>query len=129
MIQTNRVSEKSFGITFCILFFIISLYFYIYYNKIYYLLIILSLIFLFFSFFLEKVLIVPNLLWFKLGHLLSRMFSPILYLIVFYFLIFPISLIIKLFSVIKKKNNNNVSNWVLCEKDKDNVKFDFTKQF
>jgi len=128
MIQTNRASEKSFGITFCILFIIIFAYFYIYYNKIYYLLIILSLIFLFFSFFFKKVLIVPNLLWFKLGYLLSRIFSPILYSIVFYFLIFPISLLIKLFSI-RKKKNNNVSNWILCEKDKGTVKVDFTRQF
>jgi len=128
MIQTNRASEKSFGITFCILFVVIFSYFYIYHNKIYYLLIILSFIFLFFSFFFKKILIVPNLLWFKLGYLLSRIFSPILYSIVFYFLIFPISLLIKLFSI-RKKKNNNVSNWILCEKDKDTVKVDFTRQF
>jgi len=128
MIQTNRASEKSFGITFCILFIIIFAYFYIYYSKIYYLLIIISFIFLFFSFFFKKVLIVPNLLWFKLGYLLSRIFSPILYSIVFYFLIFPISLLIKLFSI-RKKKNNNVSNWVLCEKDKSTLKVDFTRQF
>ena len=127
MIETKRASEKSFGITFCILFIIIFAYFYIYYGQIYYLLIILSFIFLFFSFFFKKILILPNYLWFKLGYFLSRIFSPILYSIVFYFLIFPISLLIKLFSF--KKNKYNDSNWVVYEQDEETTKVNFTKQF
>jgi hypothetical protein len=127
MINGSRPSEKSFGITFGVLFIIAFVYFFIVYNKINYLLILISFIFIFFSFFFKKIFIVPNLLWFKFGQFLNKIISPILYLIVFYFLIFPISLFIKLSSI--RKKNKKISNWVLHAKNKDIIKVDFNKQF
>ena len=117
-----KPSEKSFGITFSFLFFILFIYFYISYKKIYYFFFIFIIIFFIFSFFFKKIFIIPNLLWFKFGILLSKIFSPILYSVVFYFLIFPISLLMKIFFM--KKSKKQSSNWI-----KSNVGIDFKKQF
>ena len=46
-----------------------------------------------------------SFLWFNLGVILSRIVSPIILIILFYFLITPISLILKIFRIESRKKN------------------------
>ena len=85
--KIERSSEKNFGITFSIIFFIIFLYLYFSdFSKtnIYaYVFLIISLSFLIFSFFYKNIFFYPNLYWYKFGMLLSLIISPIIMFAVF----------------------------------------------
>lgn len=101
-------SEKNFGITFSIFFFLVFIFFLIKGNLLPYLLFI-SLFFLFFSFYFSKFLKYPNLLWFKLGRILSKLINPIIMFILYFMIITPYGLLVKIFKK-EKKNWHKYSN-------------------
>ena len=89
-------SNKSFGIVFFIFFLIISLYPLIDGGalRIWYLTI--SLVFLILGLLNSKILTPLNKLWFKFGILLGKVVSPVVMGIVFFAVVTPISLIMKI---------------------------------
>lgn len=99
--KIERSSEKNFGITFSIIFFLVFLYLFhletLEYKKYSYLFLSLNLIFLFISFTYNKIFFYPNLYWFRFGMLLSSIISPIVMFIVFCIAFILFGLIIKLF--------------------------------
>ena len=114
-------SNKSFGIVFFIFFVLVSLYPLIYEKNINFYFLIVAFIFLFLGV-VNSVLLTPlNLIWFKLGILLSKFFSPIIMSIIFFLVVTPISIIARIFKkdfliLDKTKNNNKNSYWVNKEK-------------
>lgn len=91
-------SNKKFGIFFSILFLVIAAYFN-YKNNAHHIPIIalgLSLIFLIVALTIPKALIMPNLLWYKLGITLGKIVNPIVLGFIFFLLITPIALITKI---------------------------------
>ncbi len=114
--NTKVPSERSFGITFAIVFFIIFIYFIFFHNeKFYYSFLILSVIFLFLSFYQSFLLRLPNRLWFLIGINLGKIVSPIILFIIFFGLITPISLITRIFKrdlINQKINKNKKSYWI-----------------
>ena len=123
-------SNKSFGIVFFIFFVLVSLYPLIYEKNINFYFLIVALIFLFLGV-VNSVLLTPlNLIWFKLGILLSKFFSPIIMSIIFFLVVTPISIIARIFKkdfliLDKTKNSNKNSYWTNKEQYKTTMKNQF----
>ena len=107
-------SNKSFGIVFFIVFFIISFYPLIYNENIRLWSLIISLIFLVLGLFNSKILTPLNIIWFRFGILLGKIFSPIIMGIIFFCVVTPIGLILRIFGkdVLDLKFTNKKSYWV-----------------
>ena len=89
-------SNKSFGIVLFIVFFLISLYPLTNQENIRVWSLIISLIFLILGLLNSKILNPLNKLWFKFGMILGRIISPIIMSIIFFLVVTPIALIMKL---------------------------------
>ncbi len=95
-IDTNKTSNKNFGLTFFIFFLILSLYPLIYAKNINYIFLLISIIFLTLSFLKPKILNPLNKIWFKFGILLAKIVSPLVMLFIFFVVVTPIGLIMKI---------------------------------
>tara|TARA_B100000989_G_C19422802_1_gene419429 strand:- start:465 stop:851 length:387 start_codon:yes stop_codon:yes gene_type:complete len=93
--NSNIPSEKKFGLFFGIIFLLVFLYFGFTNNKFYSFLIVISFIFIFCAFFYNRILILPNKLWFKFGLLLNKIVSPIVMGFIFFLFFLPTGLIMK----------------------------------
>jgi hypothetical protein len=107
-------SNKSFGIVFFIFFLIVSIYPLIDGGVLRVWSLAISIIFLILGLLNSKVLTPLNKLWFKLGILLGTIVSPIVMGIVFFIVVTPISLIMKILGkdILNLKKNKNQSYWV-----------------
>jgi len=107
-------SNKSFGIVFFIFF--IAVAFYPLVNNEEYRLwaLIISLVFLILGLINSSVLTPLNLLWFKFGMLLGRVVSPIIMALVFFVVVTPTGLIMRLFQkdLLKLKKKDKKSYWI-----------------
>ena len=111
-------SNKTFGYFFSLVFLISSVYFFFQNNKLYIFFFSLCCVFAIVSFTFPKLLSPLNLLWMKFGILLGKIINPIIFGIVFFFMITPIGLIRKLIGVDElkiKENHNQISFWVKRE--------------
>ena len=107
-------SNRSFGIVFFIVFLLIGLYPIINSEGIRVWSVILSLIFLVLGLLNSKVLIPLNKIWFKFGILLGKIISPIIMGIIFFFVVTPIGLIMRILGkdLLNLKYNNNKTYWI-----------------
>ena len=90
-------SNRSFGIVFFIVFLIIAIYPLINNADLRIWSLIISIIFLILGLINSKFLTPLNKLWFKFGLLLGRLISPIIMGIIFFFVVTPIGLILRIF--------------------------------
>lgn len=107
-------SNKSFGIVFFI-FFIAVAFYPLLINEEYRLwALIISLVFLILGLVNSSILTPLNLLWFKFGILLGRIVSPIVMAFVFFIVVTPTGLIMKLLQkdLLKLKKTNKKSYWI-----------------
>ena len=120
-------SNKSFGIVFCIFFLIVSLYPLINGESIRLWSIILSGIFLILGLLNSRVLTPLNILWFKFGILLGRFISPIVMGLVFFLVVTPTGILMRLFKkdLLKLKKNNSNTYWINKEESKSDMKNQF----
>ena len=93
----KRSSEKSFGILFFIVFAIIGLYPLLSFNFVRVWALAIALIFLFLGLTKPSVLKPLNTGWIKLGEILGKIIAPIVMLLVFFIVITPIGLMLRLF--------------------------------
>ena len=93
----KRSSEKSFGILFFIVFAIIGLYPLLSFNFVRIWALVIALIFLFLGLAKPSVLKPLNTGWIKLGEILGKIIAPIVMLLVFFIVITPIGLMLRLF--------------------------------
>ncbi len=107
-------SNRSFGIVFCIVFFLIALYPLTYSEEIRLWSLIISLLFLFLGLINSKILNPLNRLWFKFGIFLGKVISPIIMGIIFFFVVTPIGLIMRIFGkdVLNLKFSKNKTYWI-----------------
>ena len=104
-------SNKSFGYSFTLIFFLISLFLF-YFNKNIFAFFVLSisLIILLITFIKSDILYFPNLIWFKFGLLLGKIVSPLILGLIYFFIFTPVSIFSKMFGrdelslKVKKKN-------------------------
>ena len=93
----KRSSEKSFGILFFIVFAIIGLYPLLSFNFVRVWALVIASIFLFLGLTKPSVLKPLNTAWIKLGEILGKIIAPIVMLLVFFIVITPIGLMLRLF--------------------------------
>jgi len=120
-------SNRSFGIVFFIVFFIIALYPLTYNEDIRIWSVIVSLIFLVLGLLNSKILNPLNKLWFKFGIFLGKIISPLIMGVIFFLVVTPIGLIMKLFGkdVLNLKYNKNESYWIEKKGPKSKMKNQF----
>ena len=120
-------SNRSFGIVFFIVFLLIALYPLSYSEEISFWSLIISLIFLILGLLNSKILTPLNKLWFKFGILLGKVVSPLIMGIIFFLVVTPIGLIMRLFGkdVLNLKYNNNKSYWIEKNGPKSKMKNQF----
>ena len=121
-------SNRSFGIVFFFVFLIISLWPLINENPLRIWSIFVAIIFLILGLINSKLLTQLNILWFKFGKLLGSMIAPIVMGIVFFLVITPIGLIMKIIGkdLLNNKYNNKIkSYWINRDKLKSTMKQQF----
>mgnify|MGYP001341075687 FL=1 len=118
----NKTSNKNFGFFFTAIFTFLSIFFF-YKNlsNYFYIFIIISLFFLLITLIKNSWLTHFNNGWFKFGIVLSKLISPIIITIIFFFVIIPFGIIKKIFTSIKiQKNNKSKTYWINYNKNKSN---------
>ena len=117
MRQNNQ--NRSFGLLFFIVFTALALWPLIKKGEINFYLISIALIFLVLGLLNSKILSPLNKAWIKLGEILGRLIAPIVMAIVYFLILTPISLFVRLFGkdLIGMKFNNDIkSYWVKRKK-------------
>ena len=94
----NFSKERQFGILFSLLFVAIFSYYLFFLNVFSIYLLILSLIMLCLTFFAPSSLVIPTKLWIKFGLLLGLITTPIILAFIFFFVIYPIGILKKIFN-------------------------------
>ena len=115
----KKSSEKSFGILFGVVFIIVSVWPLFYSNSLRIWSLILAIIFFLLAFLKPSLLKSFNNAWIKLGELLGRIIAPIVMAIVYFLILTPISLLVRLFGkdLIGMKFNNDIkSYWIKRKK-------------
>ena len=120
-------SNKSFGIVFFIFFLIVSIYPLLDDRALRVWPLVISVIFLILGILNSKILTPLNKLWFKFGILLGTIVSPIVMGIVFFIVVTPISLIMKILKkdILNLKKNKNKSYWITKSELKSKMKNQF----
>ena len=104
MDKLNKTTNRNFGIVFFIVFLLIALYPLIYDENVRSWSLIVAFIILFLGL-INSILLTPfNALWFKIGILLGKFVAPIVMGIVYFAIVFPTFLFLKIF----KKNYLNI---------------------
>jgi hypothetical protein len=120
-------TNRNFGIVFSIFFLVIALWPLLNSNEIRYWSLIISLIFLILGLINSKILTPLNKLWTKFGYFLGSIISPIIMGIVYFAVVTPTGLIMKLLGkdLLLLKKNNNQTYWI----KKGNIKSSMKNQF
>jgi len=107
-------SNRSFGIVFFIVFFLIALYPLLYSKDIRIWSLLISLIFLILGLINSRILTPLNKLWFKFGILLGKIVSPIIMGIIFFLVVTPIGFVMRILGndVLRLKFNTNKTYWI-----------------
>ena len=107
-------SNKSFGIVFFVVFVLIAFYPLVNHEAVRLWALITALIFLILGLINSSFLTPLNLLWFKFGMLLGRVVSPIIMGLVFFGVVTPTGLIMKIFKkdLLKLKRSEKKSYWI-----------------
>ena len=120
-------SNRSFGIVFFVVFLLISIYPLINEGNIRYWSLIISFIFLILGFLNSKILTPLNKIWFKFGIFLGRIISPLVMGIIFFFVVTPTGLLMRVFrkDLLNLKFNSDKSYWIEKTEPKSKMKNQF----
>ncbi len=120
-------SNRSFGIVFFIVFLLIALYPLLKGNDLRIWSLIISIIFLILGLINSKILVPLNRLWFKFGLLLGKFISPLIMGIIFFLVVTPIGIVMRLFKkdLLNLKYNKKETYWI----DKTGPKSKMKNQF
>ena len=120
-------SNRSFGIAFAFVFLLIAFYPLINSGETRIWSVLISLIFLILGILNSKILAPLNKLWFKFGIFLGKIISPIIMGIIFFLVVTPIGLLMRLLGkdLINLKYNNNKSYWIEKKSPKSKMKNQF----
>ena len=115
----KKSSEKSFGILFSIVFFLIAIWFFLEDGEIRFWALALAFIFLFVAFLKKKLLKPLNLTWIKFGEVLGKIIAPLVMALIFFFILTPLSFVIRIFGkdLLKLKLSKDNSYWIKREKN------------
>ena len=115
----KRSSEKSFGVLFSIVFFLIATWPLLEGSTIRLWSLFIALIFLVLAFLKPELLKPLNICWIKFGELLGKIIAPIVMGLIFFFILTPISFIIRIFGkdLLRIKFSKDSSYWIKREKN------------
>ena len=127
MEEVKISSNKSFGIVFFIVFLIISLYPLVNSENIRIWSLIISLSFLILGLINSSILTPFNKIWFKFGILIGKIVSPFIMGVIFYVVVTPTSLLLRLFKkdILNLKFNDNKSYWINKNEKRSKMKNQF----
>ena len=127
MDEVKLSSNKSFGVVFFIVFLLIGVYPLLKGNDLRIWSLIISFIFLVLGLINSRILTPLNRLWFKFGLLLGKFISPIIMGIIFFIVVTPIGIIMRLFKkdLLNLKFNKKETYWI----DKKGPKSKMKNQF
>ena len=89
-------SEKSFGVVFSFVFFLIYLYSLFKGQDFHIWAFLIAFAFLMLGFWSPKTLIIPNKLWFRFGMLIGHLMTPILMVLIYFIAVLPTGLIMRI---------------------------------
>jgi len=120
-------SNRSFGIVFGILFLILSLYPLLNDDNLNLIFLIFSIIFFVLGLINSKILSPLNFAWFKFGIILGKIVSPIIMSLIFFIIVTPIGLLMKLLKkdVLDLNFNNEKTYWKKKTDSKNSMKNQF----
>ena len=120
-------SNRSFGIVFFIVFSLIAVYPLINNGELRIWSLILSLVFLILGLLNSKILYPLNKIWFKFGLLLGRIVSPLVMVIIFFLVVTPIGLLMRILNkdLLNLKFNKSKSYWIEKNEQKSKMKNQF----
>ena len=125
--NTKLPTNKNFGIVFSIVFLIIALFPLINDGNLRIWSLIVSTIFLFLGLIDSKILTPLNKIWFKFGLILGKIVSPIIMGVIFFLVVTPTALIMRLVGkdLLNLKFNKHKSYWIEKTGPKSNMKNQF----
>jgi len=120
-------TNRNFGIVFSVVFLLIALWPLLKQNDVRIWTLIISIIFLILGLLNSNILLPLNKLWFKFGILLGNIVAPIVMGIVYFLVVTPTGLIMRMFrkDLLNLKKNNKNTYWI----DKDNSNSNLKNQF
>ena len=120
-------SNRSFGLVFFVVFLLISIYPLLHGQNLRFWSLIVAIIFLALGLLNSKFLTPLNKFWFKFGLLLGSIVSPVIMSIIFFFVVTPISFVMKILGkdMLNLKRNNNNTYWVEKSGPKSKMKNQF----
>ena len=120
-------SNRSFGIVFFIVFLVISIYPLINNGELRLWSLIISIIFLFLGLINSKILNPLNKLWFRFGIFLGKVISPLIMCIIFFLVVTPIGILMRLLNkdLLNLKFNNSSTYWIEKTEPKSKMKNQF----
>lgn len=120
-------TNKNFGIVFFLFFLLISLYPLIYSEDIRIWSLIISFLFLILGLLNSKILYPLNKLWFKFGIFLGKIISPLIMGVIFFFVVTPTGIIVRLLGkdLLNLKYNRSKSYWIEKSGPKSKMKYQF----
>ena len=127
MDRIKLASNRNFGIVFSVVFLLISIYPLINDENIRYWSLLISLIFLILGILNSRILTSLNIIWFKFGLFLGKIFAPLIMGIIFFLIVTPIGLIMKFFKkdLLNLKFNKDKSYWIKKTGPKSKMKNQF----
>ena len=120
-------SNKSFGIVFFIFFFIVGVYPLFFSGNIKLWAIFIAIVFLILGLVNSRILTPLNLSWFKFGIFLGKIVSPIIMGLVYFLVVTPTGLIMRLLNkdILNLKKKDSKSYWIKREKSETDMKNQF----
>ena len=127
MKDIKNSSNKSFGILFFVVFLIIAIYPLLNEGNFRFWSLIIAIIFLILGILNSKILTPLNKTWIKFGLFLGSIISPIIMGVIFFFVVTPISFVMKVLGkdILNLKQNNNNTYWIKKSGPKSKMKNQF----
>ena len=127
MRKIDLPSNRSFGLVFFIVFLIIGLYPLFKGNELRIWSLIISSVFLILGILNSNILLPLNRLWMQFGLFIGNLISPIIMGIIYFGIITPTGLLMKLFGkdILSLKKNNEKSYWIKKDNTNNNMKNQF----
>ena len=121
-------SNRSFGVVFFIFFLILSLFPLLKNNQVNFYFLVIALVFLVLGLLNAKILTPLNKYWIKFGDVLGKFVSPIIMFLIYFFTVFPVNLLLRLFNkdvMYLKLHKKNKSYWIKKEVNDSNMNNQF----
>jgi len=127
MTKNKLPTNRNFGIVFFVFFLLISLWLFLNNKTLVYWPLTISIVFLILGLLNAKILTPINKTWIKFGEILGSIVSPIVMAIIFFGIVTPIGLFLKLIGkdVLKLKQDKKNTYWIEKDNSNNNMKNQF----